>query len=273
MKLCLKKYPHQLSDKEIKVVKECVTDEAYIHWSMASIYCQMLRKTKTFMSLATFRKYAKWINPNLSHRRKRLKKCWEGLRANAAKQILHMDVTIFRPSDHSRVYIYLIIDNFSRAILGWKASLQYSSEIALENLEEVCHKYGLLKSDVQLVVDDGPENNGHVNDFLSTPGIQLKKLIAQVDIRQSNSMIEAANKRMKYDYLFTKELLDFDAVKIYLSRSIESFNNKPMEVLTAYTPLEVLHGAAPDKNRFKDQIRIAVQERKLANKQQVCCVL
>ena len=74
---------------------------------------------------------------------------------------------------------------------------------------------------MQLVVDDGPENNGCVNNFLSIPGIQLKKSIAQVDIRQSNSMIEAANKRMKYDYLFTEELLDFHAAKTYLSSAIE----------------------------------------------------
>ena len=175
-KLCLKKYPHQLSDKEIEVVKEYVTDEAYLHWSIASIYCQMLRKGKTFMSLATFRKYAKWTNPNLSHRRKRLKKWCDGLRANATKQILHMDVTIFRPSDHSRVYIYLIMDNFSRAILGWKASLQYSSEIALENLKEVCDKYSLLNSDVKLLVDDGPENNGRVNDFFFYSGNTNEKI-------------------------------------------------------------------------------------------------
>ena len=225
------------------------------------------------MSLATFRKYAKWTNPNLSNRRKRLKKRWKGLRAHASKQILHMDVTIFRPSDHSRVYIYLIMDNFSRAIMGWKVSLQYSSEIALENLKEVCDKYCLLNSNVQLVVDDGPENNGSVNDFFSIPGRQFKKLIAQVDILQSNSMIEAANKRIKYDYLFTKELLDFEVVKVYIASAIESFNNKPLNVLTAYTPLEVLEGAIPDKNRFKAQTRIAVQERKLANKQHVCCVL
>ena len=51
-------------------------------------------------------------------------------------------------------------------------------------------------------------------------------------------MIEAANKRIKYDYLFTKELLDFEAVKVYISSAIESFNNKPLNVLTAYTPLE-----------------------------------
>ena len=92
---------------------------------------------------------------------------------------------------------------------------------------------------MQLLVDDGPENNGAVNDFLSIPVTQFKKIIAQVDILQSNSMIEAANKRIKYDYLFTKELLDFEAVKVYISNAIESFNNKPLNVLTAYTPLEV----------------------------------
>ena len=136
----------------------------------------------------------------------------------------------------------------------------------MENLKEVCDKYDLSKSSVQLIVDDGLENNGCVNNFLTAPGIQLKKLIAQLDIRQSNSMIEAANKRMKYDYLFTEELLDFYATKTYLSSAIKSFNNKPLDVLSAYTPLEVLHGAVPDKNRFKDQTRIAVHERKLSNK-------
>ena len=126
---------------------------------------------------------------------------------------------------------------------------------------------------MQLVVDDGPENNGAVTEFLSMPGIQFKKLIAQVDIVQYNSMIEAANKRIKYDYLFTKELLDIEAVKVYISSAIESFNNKPLEVLTAYTPMEVLDGAIPDKNRFKAQTTLAMKERKLANKQQVCCIL
>jgi putative transposase len=135
MKLCLKKYPNQLSNKEINVVKEYVTGEAYLHWSLASIFCQMLRKAKTFMSLATFRKYAKLTNPHLSDRRKKLQKNWIGLRAYASKQILHMDVSIFRPSDYSKVYLYFILDNFSRAILGWKASLQYSSEIALKKSE------------------------------------------------------------------------------------------------------------------------------------------
>ncbi len=120
-----------------------------------------------------FPKIFKWIDPNLLNRRKRWQISWERLRANAPKQILHMDLTIFRPVDHTRVYIYLIIDNFSRAILGWKASLQYSSAIAMENLKEVCYKYNLPKSNTQLIVDDGPENNGSINEFLTSPQVQI----------------------------------------------------------------------------------------------------
>ena len=93
------------------------------------IHHEVVSKKTPFMSLATFHKYAKWINPNLAYGRKRLKKHLKGLQAHASKQILHMDVTIFRPADRSRVYIYLIMDNFSRAIMGWKVSLQYSSEL------------------------------------------------------------------------------------------------------------------------------------------------
>jgi putative transposase len=95
----------------------------------------MLRNAKTFMSLATFRKYANLTNHNLSDRGKKLQRNCIGLKAYASKQILQMDVSIFRPSDYSRGYLYFILDNFSRAILGWKASLQYSSETALKKFE------------------------------------------------------------------------------------------------------------------------------------------
>ena len=257
----------------LHMVKEYVSNDAYSYWSLSSIYSQMVREAITFMSLATFRKYAKWINPNLSHRRNRRQISWERLRANAPKQILHMDLTIFRPSDHTRVYIYLVMDNFSRAILGWKASLQYSSDIALKNLKEVCDKYDLLKSDTRLIVDDGPENSGYINEFLTFPGVQLKKQIAPLDIRQSNSMIESVNKRLKYDYLFTKELSNFEAVEFFLPDAIDSYNNKPLIILSAYTPLEVLHGAFPDKYRFKESSRITVTQRKLANQKRKCCVM
>lgn len=34
-------------------------------------------------------------------------------------QTLHMDMTIFKPIDHCKTYIYFMMDNFSRMILSW----------------------------------------------------------------------------------------------------------------------------------------------------------
>lgn len=84
-------------------------------------------------------------------------------------------------------------------------------------------------------------------------------------------MIEAVNKLLKYDYLFTKELPHFEAVKTCLPLAINSYNNKPLIILSAYTPLEVLHGSPPDKNRFKESSKIAVIERRETNQRQKCC--
>ena len=128
----------------------------------------------------------------------------------------------------------------------------------MENLKEVCYKYDLLKSNAQLIVDDGSENNGSINEFLTLPHVQLKKQIAQIDIRQSNSMIEAVNKRLKYDYLFTKEFqiskpskLFFHWPLIPITINLWSFY-QPLHLLKYYMALSRIKTGI--KNHRKSQL-------------------
>ena len=71
----------------------------------------------------------------------------------------------------------------------------------LENLREVYIKYdlGYENQVVDLIVDNGIENKGAVNEAILNKEISINKPIAQKDIRFSNSMIEAVNKQMKYN--------------------------------------------------------------------------
>ncbi|MCK5368457.1 MAG: hypothetical protein KAQ62_07885, partial [Cyclobacteriaceae bacterium] len=78
-----------------------------------------------------------------------------GIRASNPLQILHIDVTIFKPLDNTKVHIYLIIDNFSRAILIWNASIKYSSSIAMTILNESISKHS-IRPDSTLITDGGP---------------------------------------------------------------------------------------------------------------------
>jgi putative transposase len=183
-----------------------------------------------------------------------------------------MDVTIFRPLDHTRVYLYFLIDNFSRFILNWKASISYSAEITFQNISEAYDKYHLnqINPVIDLICDGGSENKGEVDAYVNGPTSNIQKLIAQTDIIFSNSMVEAVNKRMKYDFLFTTKLLNIEQTKQYLIYAIEQYNNKPHSSLFGLTPHEVFNGAIPDKDMFRQAMRHAALKRKEINLKQEC---
>ncbi len=268
--LCRKLNPKQITEPELKAISDYVDAPEYRNWSLVSVYYKMLRDKSAFFSLTSFYKYANLLLPNRPIRRKIRKT--KGLRANAPKKILHMDVTIFKPLDNTKVYLYFLVDNFSRYIINWKASLKYSADITFENISEAYTRenFGDIPPYIDLITDDGSEDKGKVNEFVNADSSNIRKLIAQLDIIFSNSMIEAVNKRVKYDYLFTIDLANFEQTVKFLTWAIEQYNNKPHSALFGSTPAEVYGGKIPDKRMFADDIAEAAKQRKEHNLNQNC---
>jgi hypothetical protein len=207
--LCRKRNPHQMLESEVKVIKDYLLNDQFRNWSSLSIYYQALRDRAVYMGKGTWYKYARRLGIKRKFYRIKSKK-QVGIRATSPLLILHMDVTIFKPIDNSRIYIYLLVDNFSRSILNWKADIRFSSSIALSVLKKFTDRYG-IKPQTQLITDGGPENGGEVSRFISSND-DIVKLIAQKDIIQSNSMVEAVNKHIKYYYLFKKDLKNYGEI-------------------------------------------------------------
>ena len=230
-----------------------------------------MRKGKAFMSLTTFYKYAKLFD-NAAKRRLFKAKQKKGIRAAKPKEIIHADVCVYRPLDNTKAFIYFIVDNFSRMILGWRISTQYNSSIMLDNLRTVYCEYLLEKEDplAVLLVDDGIENKGSVCTAIQKHDIKLKRLVAQKDIHFSNSMIEAVNKRIKYDFLFRQQLPDLECTRRFLETAVNQYNNRPHSALFGLTPKEVFYGVPPNKQLFKPQIELAKALRKAENKALNC---
>lgn len=267
---CRKVNSHQITTREVGAIKAYLNEPNYHNWNLTNVYYQMLRDKAAYMSKTTFYKYANLLQFKRSKKQKIKYK--KGIRADAPLRTLHMDVTIYRPIDHSKIYIYILMDNYSRCILSWRASLEYSLRIALENLYEAFHKYNLEKinPNVDLLTDDGSENKGAVDTFVNTPGMNIRRLIAQKDIICSNSMVEAVNKRLKYDFLFTTRLQDYEHTLQYLPRAMDEYCNKPHSALHGLTPKEVVEGSIPNPKMFQQAIRKAATKRSLANLNQGC---
>ena len=269
--ICMKQNPLSVSPTELNIIKEFVKDQEYKNFPLVAVYYEMMRKGKAFMSLTTFYKYAKLFD-NAAKRRLFKAKQKKGIRAAKPKEIIHADVCVYRPLDNTKAFIYFIVDNFSRMILGWRISTQYNSSVMLDNLRTVYCEYLLEKEDplAVLLVDDGIENKGSVCTAIQKKDIKLKRLVAQKDIHFSNSMIEAVNKRMKYDFLFRQQLPDLESTRRFLETAVKQYNNRPHSALFGLTPHEVFYGVPPNKQLFKPQIELAKALRKAENKALSC---
>ena len=268
IKLCRKKYNHQLLGGEVTVIEKYFTVQQYKYWPISSVYYQIMRDKAAYFSIATCYNYVKLLGINRFKKMSRRKHHTIGLRAKLPFELLHMDITIFRTLDNAKVYIYLICDNYSRSILGYKASTDFNVKLVLENIKEVKQKYNLRKG-TQLIVDNGIENKTiELNKFVKVE--KINKQIAQLNIIESNSMIENIIKQLKYYHIYPKDYKTPSHFINDLDNLISSIQNRPRANLGGFTPLEVENGQIPLKNTFKLNVKASKTERLIKNRNQNC---
>jgi hypothetical protein len=253
----------QMSFVEQNMIKQYYFNPDYANWGVANIYYQMINDEHILMSLQTFRNYVNKFLPKRLPIKSTKNKHRIGLRALKPFEKLHMDVTLYRLADNTVAYIYFIVDNFSRKILSYQVSNKIRADISLKNLEIVCNQYQLFDNKTELIVDGGSENKGAVNDFILSRG-NWTKLVAKKDIIFSNSMVEAVNKVMKYQYLFKRKLSDIAELKNYLPKAIDDYNNRPHSTLKV-SPNNAALGITFNSELYQEKLKEARQNRIIAN--------
>ena len=183
-------------------------------------------------------------------------------------------MTEFKTEDQKKAYIYLVQDNYSRAILAYQLSTERRASFTLENLARVKAEYLLpcSVSECMLLTDNGSENYGEVKQWIkASDSPKINHVIAQVDIHFSNSMIEAANKQLKYRFLYHQKINDYSRLGEYLDKAILDFNHRPHAILNGLTPIEVLQGKSYNKETQNNFVSLAKQKRILENQKMKCC--
>ena len=194
-----------------------------------------------------------------------------GLRATAPNQAWHLDRTIIKPLDGTKAYLSCIIDNFSRRILAWQLTTDASPTATFAVLVEAAKWVASRSCAVDVYVDDGRENANSTVDPLFEDSV-LKRIIAQIDVSFSNSMIEAFFSRLKHGWLFLNDLQDFATLEKLVSFYIAEHNS--------VLPHAAFHGQTPDEIYFStgdailEQIaegkRLAREDRIIKNRSRSC---
>jgi hypothetical protein len=239
---CPRTSPHCLTPREVLAIKDMVTAVEYRHVPTGTLAVLAQRLGKIWASPSTWyhlvRKYG-WRRPRL---RVHPAKPKVGLRATRANEMWHIDTTVIRLLDGTRVYLHAVIDNFSRRILAWRVAETFGPANSVAVLIEAGRGATPSATTPVLLADAGVENvNVQVDELINT-GV-LRRVLAFTELKFSNSMIEAWWRSLKHQWLFLHALDSVTTVRRLVAFYVQEHNTVlPHSAFRGQTPDEMYFG-------------------------------
>jgi putative transposase len=263
--------PTQLTAKEITNIGDMVRDPAFRHMSLRALALHAQRIGRVFAAVSTWARLVHergWLRPN---RRVYPAKPKEGIRASQPNEYWHIDVSVIRLLDGTRTYLHAIIDNFSRRILAWKLTLRLEPQTTCEVLTEAAKGLPADGEAAKVVADSGVENVNNEVDALLGLG-QLRRVLAQVEVGFSNSMIEAFWRSLKHGWLYLHELDSSVAVEKLIAFYVEQHNTViPHAAFSGQTPDEIYFGRGDQVVVDLAAGRARAREARLKSNREISC--
>ncbi len=238
---CPRSVPQRLAYDEVKAIGDMVQSTDHRHMSLRALALHAQRIGKVFAHPATWAKLIRergWRRPRL---RLYPPKPKVGVRASAPNEAWHVDASILKLLDGSKAYLHAVIDNFSRRILAWTIADHldpmntcFVLVTAASNIE--------AQTQAAVYMDSGVENiNGDVDEVFE--GSVLQRVIAQIDVSFSNSMIEAWFRSIKHQWLFLHQLDNIATLKRLTEFYVGEHNTRmPHSAFKGQTPDEMYFG-------------------------------
>jgi transposase InsO family protein len=263
--------PQRLTPAEVMTMRRVATSEEYRHVPTGRLALLAQRLAIVFASTSTWYRFVKergWRRPTF-HVRAHDEDV--GLRAERPNEVWHIDLTVLKLKDGTKAYLSAVIDNYSRRILAWRLSERRCAGISVAVLVHAQRALDAGSPTPTLMVDDGSENINAKIDALLLSGA-FNRVVAQRDIRYSNSMIEAWWRQLKHNWLYLNDPETFTGLRRLIEFYVHEHNSRiPHSAFRGQTPDEMYFGTGNDvPTRLAFARAIARAERMAANRERRC---
>jgi putative transposase len=192
--------PRKLAAGERSAVLEVLHEPAFVDLAPAQVYARLLDQERYLCSERTmYRILAE--NEEVRERRNQLRHphyAAPELLATAPNQVWSWDITkLLGPAKWTYFYLYVILDIFSRYVVGWMVAHHESAALAKKLIEQSCRRQGITPGELTLHADRGPSMTSKpVALLLSDLGVT--KTHSRPYVSNDNPFSEAQFKTMKY---------------------------------------------------------------------------
>lgn len=189
-----------LREDERQAVLAVLHEERFIDKAPAQVYARLLDEGAFLCSIRTMYRILD-SEGEVRERRDQLRHppyVKPELVATGPNQVWTWDITkLLGPVKWTYYYLYVILDMFSRYVVGWMLANRESASLAKELIEESCRRQGIGEEQLTLHADRGPSMKSKTVALLLAD-LGVTKTHSRPHVSDDNPYSEAQFKTLKY---------------------------------------------------------------------------
>jgi putative transposase len=252
--------PRALRPEERQRVLDVLHEERFVDKAPAQVYATLLDVGTYLCSIRTmYRILAE--NQEVRERRNQLRHptyAVPELLATRPNQLWSWDITkLLGPAKWTYYYLYVIIDVFSRYVVGWMIAHRESATLAKRLVEETCSRQGIEPGQLTVHADRGSAMTSKTLAFLLAD-LGVTKTHSRPHVSNDNPFSEAQFRTLKYRPDFPGRFGSPEDARAFCQMFFPWYNTEHRHSgLALLTPHDVHYGFADERVASRDAVLTA----------------
>jgi putative transposase len=257
--------PLAMTVSEKQVVLNVLHSERFQDRAPSEIYATLLDEGCYLCSPRTMYRILEAEHGDVKERRRQVKRPLYSkpeLLATDPNQVWSWDITKLKgPAKWTYFYLYVIIDIFSRYVVGWMVAHREQKALAKRLIEESCMKQQIQKGQLTIHADRGSSMTSKVVAQLMAD-LGVTKTHSRPHVSNDNPYSEAQFKTLKYCPQFPERFGSIQDVRAFCQDFFSWYNKEHRHGgIALMTPEQVHYGLADEVTRQRAVVLAAAFEK------------
>jgi putative transposase len=253
-----------LSDAERAQVLEVLTSERFRDQSVRQVWAELMDDGVYLCGIRTMYRI---LTENRAVRERRDQLRHPGysrpeLLATGPNKLWSWDITKLKgPHPWTYYHLYVVMDVYSRYVLGWLLATRESSTLAVELIRRCCEREGIPRDQLTVHADRGPSMRSQPVAFLLAD-LGVTKTHSRPYTSTDNPYSEAQFKTLKYQPEFPERFGSLEDARAFLRRFFDWYNTEHRHSgIGLVTPAQRHHGTDRIVYEKRQEVMAAFYER------------
>jgi putative transposase len=254
------RHPRALDGAERAEVLAVLTSERFVDAAPREVYATLLDEGRYLCSVASMYRVLRVEAMTRERRRVARHPLYRKpeLVATAPNEVWSWDITkLLGPVAWSYFYLYVILDIFSRYVVGWMVATRESAPLAEQLIAETYHRQGVEPGRLVLHSDRGPSmTSGLVAQLLAWLGVT--KSHSRPHVSDDNPFSESQFKTLKYWSRWPERFGSLEQARAYCQAFFSWYNGQHRHSgIGLHTPEAVHYGLAASLDEARARTLLA----------------